>query len=155
MRKNNNVKFYWSTKSSRVLSIDSLRIISALKLPDKLDISNNNLGAGFDYSKLDYNFNPSKGYVIRLDGNAGVRKIIRNQQILGLKNELIDFSTAYDSLKSNSYGFNATVAVDHYFRISKNFVVKLGNSTGVKYVQEKIYQNELFRLGGLRVVAGI
>lgn len=154
LRKNNNVKLYWSTKSSRVLSIDSLRIISALKLPDKLDISNNNLGTGLDYSTLDYNFNPTKGYLIRLDGNAGVRKIIRNQQILGLKNEQIDFITAYDSLKNNSYGFNATVAVDHYFRISQNFVVKLGNSTGVKYVQEKIYQNELFRLGGLRLLRG-
>ncbi len=80
--------------------------------------------------------------------------MIKNQQILGLKNDIIDFSSAYDSLKNNTYGFNAKLAVDYYFRISQNFVVKMGNNTGFKYAQEKIYQNELFRLGGLRLLRG-
>ena len=154
LRKNNNFKIYWNNKSSRLLTIDSLSIVSNKRLPDKLDISNNNLGAVFDYSQLDYNFNPSKGFTINIDGNAGLRKIIRNQEILGLKNDMIDLSTAYDSLKISSYGLNYKMAFDYYFRVSQNFVLKLGTSAGLKYVQTKLYQNELFRLGGLNLLRG-
>ena len=151
---NNNLKFYWDNKTSRVLTLDSFSILSSGKLPDKLDIANNNLGLSFEFTKLDYNFNPSVGYMIIFDGNTGLRKMIRNQQILDLKNERTDFRNAYDSLKINTYGFNARLAVDWYFRISRNFVLKLGNKTGMKYAQEKIYKNELFRLGGLRLLRG-
>ena len=154
LKKNDILKIYWNNKTSRLISIDTTSILSSSRLPDKLDIASNNLGIGLEYNKLDYIFNPSGGYRISIDAMLGQRKIIRNQEILGLRDGNTDFSDAYDSLKMISYGINSRLAMEYYIRLSNNFVLKLGNNSGIRYVQTKLYQNELFRIGGLRMLRG-
>jgi outer membrane protein assembly factor BamA len=154
LHKNDILKIYWNNKTSRLVSIDTASIKQSRKLPDKLDISSNNLGIGLEYNKLNYVFNPSGGHRISIDAMIGQRKIIRNQEILGLRYENTDFSSAYDSLKTTSYGINSNLSLEYYIRLNNNFVIKLANSSGIRYAQTKLYQNELFRIGGLRMLRG-
>ena len=154
LRKSNSIKVYWNSKTSRLLSIDTLQVLAKMRLPDKLDISTNNLGLSIGFSSLDYNFNPTKGFSLLFDSQAGLRNIIVNQTIRGLKNNVVDFTNSYDSLKNNSYGVNIVIYGDKYLKLTENFILKFSNNSGIKLSQKRVFQNELYRLGGLRLLRG-
>lgn len=150
----NYVKTYWSLFSSRLINIDSTNLFILGKLPDKLDVSTNSLGLLLNLNTLDYKFNPLKGLELVLDGNIGQRKILENQQIIELKNEIISFEESYDSLKLMTYVFNLSSNFAYYYPIKNNFVFKFGNKTAWKKSQKSLYQNELFRIGGNKILRG-
>ncbi len=150
LKMNNSINFYWNKKSSRLLGVDTVKILSSSKLPEQIDVVTDNFGAGLYYSQLDYNFNPTKGFVFKVDASAGFRKIIPNREITAIEG----FSSAYDSLKQKTYMLNLLAGIDYFFRFTRNIVLKTGNSTGVKLTQNALYRNELFRLGGLKLLRG-
>ena len=150
----NYVKSYWKLFSSRLITIDSNSILALGHLPNKLDIMSNSLGVQIGYKDLDYYFNPGKGWDLVLDANAGQRKILKNQQIINLKNENIDFINSYDSLKTQSYVFNISGYISYYHTIGSRVVIKLANQSAWKKSANRLYQNELFRLGGNKLLRG-
>ena len=138
----NYIKTYWSVFSSRLLSIDSTAMFDIGRLPVRLDVSVNSLGLQLNFNNLDYMFNPIRGFELVLDGNIGQRKILKNQQIIGLENESISFSDSYDSLKLNTYVFNVSSSVSYYFPLTKNMVFKLSNTTSLKKTEKKCLLKE-------------
>ncbi len=150
----NYFKAYWGIFSSRLIAIDSSSIVSTGRLPNKLDVSTNSLGLKLDYNTLDYKFSPGKGYKLEFDANIGQRKIIKNQQILSLKGDGFDFSGSYDTLKTPTYQYNISAGLSYYFSLSGNIVVKLANKFAIKRSESKLFQNELFRLGGNKILRG-
>lgn len=151
---NNYVKSYWRNLSSRLLNIDTVSILSLGKLPDKLDVSSNSIGIQISYSNLDYRFNPRKGISLYLDANAGQRKTIKNLQIINLKNSSFDFENSYDTIQSPGYIFNISTKIAYFHPLSKNIVFKIENQSAYKITSSKLYQNELFRLGGNKILRG-
>jgi len=150
----NYVKTYWKLFSSRLLTVDSASILSLGRLPDKLDIVSNSVGMQLGYKDLDYFFNPGKGIEIVIDANAGQRKIIKNLQIINLLNQNIDFSNSYDSLKIVSYVFNIAENISFYYPLNSKIVLKIANKSAWKKSANRLYQNELFRLGGNKLLRG-
>ena len=150
----NYVKTYWKLFSSRLITIDSATILALGHLPAKLDIVSNSLGVQVGYKNLDYFFNPGKGLDLVLDANAGQRKILKNQQIINLKNENIDFNNSYDSLKTQSYIFNISANISYYHTITSGIILKLANQSAWKKSADRLYQNELYRLGGNKLLRG-
>ncbi len=150
----NYLKTYWSLFSSRLIGVDSASIVSSGRLPNKLDVATNSFGLQLKYNNLDYNFSPSKGYELGMDARIGQRKIIKNQQILALKGNDFDFINSYDSLDTPTYLFNISADISYYISLSRNIVVKLGNRLSLKKSASKLFQNELFRLGGNKILRG-
>ncbi len=150
----NYVKSYWKLFSSRLLSIDSTSILALGRLPGKLDIMSNSLGIQLGYENLDYHYNPRKGFELVIDGYSGQRKILKNFQITSLKNENFDFSNSYDSIKTSSYVFNISESFSFYYSLGPKIVLKLANKSAWKKSAEKLYENELFRLGGSGLLRG-
>ena len=150
----NYLKTYWSLFTSRLTSIDSSSIVSYKRLPNKLDVSTNSFGLKLDYNVLDYNFSPSKGFNIGLDAKIGQRKIIKNPQIQNLKGANFDFSDSYDSLKLTTYQFNVSADISYYFSLNRNLVVKIADKAAWRKSEGRLYQNELFRLGGNKILRG-
>jgi outer membrane protein assembly factor BamA len=150
----NWIRIFWNKKSSRLLTLDSSNILINRKLPEKLDFANDNLGIGAEFSNYDYKFNPSQGFGFKAYIIAGKRKINKNQQILELKNEYIDFKDSYDSLMllSNSYEINTELKF--YKPLFRNFVMNFNNYFAYKYVDKNIFQNEQFRIGGQSLFRG-
>jgi hemolysin activation/secretion protein len=150
----NYLKTYWSLFSSRLISIDSTTIFGTLRLPDKLDVQTNSVGINLNYSTLDYRFNAKRGFNMVLDGNIGQRNILKNQQIVKLVNENIDFENSYDSLKLTSYQFNLFANFSYYISLNRNIVFKIGNDISWKKSEVKLYQNELYKIGGNKILRG-
>jgi len=94
------------------------------------------------------------GYNLILDGNIGQRKIIKNQKILNLFSDNINFSNSFDSLKLTTYQFKISAIFSYYKSVSNNIVFKFSNNFAWKVSEASLYQNELFRLGGNKLLRG-
>tara|TARA_R110000737_G_scaffold178319_1_gene202760 strand:+ start:1175 stop:2932 length:1758 start_codon:yes stop_codon:yes gene_type:complete len=151
-------KASWNSKSSRLIEIDTASIIASRMLPNKLDVTYNGGGIEFAASDLDYRFNPSKGWNIRLGGTVGIKKIIRNNAIEALSTETTDFGAAYDSLETkgslNTFQTEINLSTALFIPAFKVATLKLGIEGGIQYNEERLYDNELHRIGGNKLLRG-
>jgi hemolysin activation/secretion protein len=120
-------------------------------LPSKLDITYNGGGIEIAASDLDYTFNPSKGWDIKFGGTVGIKKIIRNIAIEDLST---DFVTAYDSLKLKTFQTEVNLSTALYIPAFKVATLKLGLVGGLQYNEERLFDNELHRIGGNKLLRG-
>ncbi len=133
-----SLKASWSNKTSRLIDIDTTSILSLGKLPNQLDITYNGGGLEYTFRDLDYRFNPSKGWEIRLNGTVGLKKIIPNIRIEELSRPGLDFEMAYDSLKLSTLQTEAELHAALYIPAFNIGTFKLGLEGGLQYNEEKI-----------------
>ncbi len=125
-------------------------------LPDNIDVNSSNIGVSYDWINTNYRLNPRKGNELNITGTAGLKKITKNNDIVNLKdpsNPTFVFSSLYDSLKLNSYQLRFLFNVAHYFAAGKKSTVKTSLRSGLFYSQN-IFRNELFRIGGYKLLRG-
>ncbi len=139
---NNYLKAFINDKQSDLQSSKGLENITVL--PDYADISILSYGATFHFEKLDYRLNPKKGYAVEFTGSTGNRKIKKNTDINPI---------AYDSLKLQSVTFEGAFTGDVYFSLGGKSVLNLGAKSGIVY-NDRLFTNELFRIGGLKSLRG-
>jgi outer membrane protein assembly factor BamA len=141
---------------SSLLDVDTLQVIASRALPSEADIRAVSLGMSYEFNNTDYRFNPRKGNELTFMGSIGTKKIKQNPQIVKLKDPFDpDFSYAslYDTVKLSSYQFLLRGAGAHYFSLSHASTLKLGFNGGV-YNSPTTYRNELFRIGGYKLLRG-
>lgn len=138
----NYFKITYSNKTSRLLSTKGLEF--ATTLPVFADISANAYGFGIKFEKLDYRFNPRKGYSMVMSTSVGSKTISENPRL----NPVV-----YDKLelKTVQYAGEANAAV--YIPIAGRSIIKLGVQSA--YIAGPgLFQNELYRIGGLKTLRG-
>ena len=150
----NQIKAYWTYKSSSLLNPDLALILNQGKLPQNLDIRYRGGGIEYDYTALDYIFNPRKGWTSRINGSLGLRSFVKNQQILTLSNEKVDFANAYDSISKANLQFNLEIEFEHFLPISNLGALRNRVAFAQRYNNGNIIQNELYRIGGNRLLRG-
>lgn len=154
---NNYLGAYWNNLRSTTLTVNTQQVINSQMLPANLDISHSTFGLEYRLSKLDYRFNPRKGFDLKLRGGSGVKKIIENNKILELEdpeNPDFEFASLYDSLDLRTFQFRITGNFAWYFPVGERSVFKAGYNGGIMSSGETRYQNELFRIGGTRILRG-
>ena len=137
--------------------LDLQAVLQQHKLPAIADVRNTSFGIEIISNKTNSILNPSSGSSFSFMGMAGIKKIIRNNDILNLKdpaNPLFNFSSLYDSLTANDFSLRTTLNAAHYFPISNGHqTLKLSVNAGL--LQQKNYSfNELFQLGGFKLLRG-
>ena len=150
---NTSLDLFWEYESSRLLSIDTARLLSTRKLPESLDVELSGIGLAFQYEALNYRFNPRSGISSGIQATGGRKKVLPNAQVQDIRSEWVDFSNAYDSL-SSSYQLSLIGNLQAYVPIGKIFTLKLANHSGIKLSESEVYQNEAFRIGGARLMRG-
>jgi outer membrane protein assembly factor BamA len=141
---------------SNLLTVDTLQVIAARALPTEADINSVSLGMTYEYNNTNYRFNPRRGNELQFLGSAGTKKVKQNPQILKLKDPndtSFSFGTLYDTVKQSSYQFLLKLSAAHYFPVSRASTVKLGFNGGV-YNSPNSYRNELFLIGGYKLLRG-
>jgi outer membrane protein assembly factor BamA len=141
---------------TNVLNIDTQSVIANHALPTEADISSVSLGMTYDFNNTNYRFNPRKGNELQFIGSAGTKKIHKNAQIQKLSDPSdpgFDFNTLYDTVKLSSYQFQVKLAGAHYFPLSHASTLKLGFNGGA-YSSPTTYRNELFLIGGYKLLRG-
>jgi outer membrane protein assembly factor BamA len=141
---------------SSLLNVDTLQVISSHALPAMADIRAVSVGLTYEFNNTDYRFNPRKGNELQFMGSVGTKKIKENPQILKLKDPFdtaFSYASLYDTVKLGSYQFQVQTSGAHYFSLSHASTLKLGFNGGV-YSSPNTYRNELFRIGGYKLLRG-
>ena len=158
LRANQSLNVFYQSQRTFLLSggYDTTAIKITKLLPQNIDISSNNLGVDYNYTTTDYKYNPRKGSQLSVFAAAGLKNIIKNSEIINLKDpndSAFNFASLYDSLNSRSYQFNIRVSASHYFPSGKRSAWKLALNSGI-FHSPFIFKNELFRIGGYRLLRG-
>lgn len=152
------LEFFYQAEQSYLLSggVDTNRIIATKALPSNIDVRSGNIGVGYHFVNTNYRLNPRRGNEIDITGTAGIKKTTKKNDILNLKDPLdpgFDFNSLYDSIKLKTYRFKFLASASHYFPLGKMSTLKASGSFGwIESPQN--FQNELFRIGGYRLLRG-
>jgi hypothetical protein len=136
--------------------INEAQVIASKTLPDIADVSSLGLGVEFEKNKTNYRFNPRSGYLFNVGGSGGTKKIKKNNEILELKDPsdpAFDFDGLYDTVKLKSYQLRLLGAVAKYFPVGKQGTFKTAIN-GATILSDNIYRNELFQIGGYKLLRG-
>ena len=136
--------------------INEAQVIATKTLPDIADVSSLGLGVEFEKNKTNYRFNPRSGYQFTIGGSGGTKKIKKNNEILELKDPSdpsFDFNGLYDTVKLKSYQLRLLGAVAKYFPAGKQSTFKTAIN-GATILSDNIYRNELFQIGGYKLLRG-
>lgn len=145
----NYLKVFWNRRTTNVLSVNATQLLNSGALPDTLDVNHTFFGLEYAYERLDYRYNPRKGWRASARAAAGTKRIEKNNQI-----ESLGFGGLYDSLVLRSFQYRLTVALEGYVPLFKRGVVKTALQGGFIFAQDPILANEQYRLGGNRLLRG-
>jgi outer membrane protein assembly factor BamA len=140
-----NIQLYLQRNTSRRLGDGATTIVPSL--PPYADYSSLLYGISYYKEKLNYRFNPKKGYQILGDLSVGNKTI---EPISSL--EEINPS-AYDNIPLKSTLFNGRIDMSMFIPIGKRSTVKLRNQTAAVY-NDALFENELLRIGGIKTLRG-
>lgn len=153
----NYLKAFWGQATTNILNVNENQILQSRRLPAALDVSNSTFGLEYNLQKLDYRFNPRKGWSFKIRGGAGIKKIKKNNTIISLEDsEDLDFKfeSLYDTLNLSTFQYKISSNVEGYLPVLSNGVLKGAVQLGGILSEEDIYLNEQFRLGGNRMMRG-
>jgi outer membrane protein assembly factor BamA len=138
----NYLKLFYNNKNSTLLSTKGLENVTVL--PPYADVRSNMYGIGLRFEQLDYRLNPRKGFSILVNASAGTKIIKKNAKV----NQEV-----YEKLKLNSTLYNSDIDLNVFLPFGDRSTVKVGNQSAFIY-GETTFQNELFRIGGLKTLRG-
>lgn len=139
-----------------VTNIDTAYIQQTRRLPKILDIATNEFALEYFLQKLNYRFNPVSGYTLRFGGSAGEKRIKKNNNIVGLKDELTTngtFAFLYDTTRLKSFQFKLSFAVEKYWKLAARHTIKT-SFEGKYFFAPTVFENEKYRLGGVNSLRG-
>lgn len=153
----NFLRAFWNRTASSNIAIDQERVLQTRQLPATLDVQVNAFGLEWQWQRLDYRFNPRKGWSLAARGSAGTKTILRNPAITALQDPedpAFNFATLYDTLDQKTYLVRATGDVGYFIPVFSSFALYLRNRSGWVYSPQSIYRNEQIRIGGNRLLRG-
>jgi len=151
-----SAKVYFQHFQSIANGINTNYVVEYHRLPPEADVSS--FGVGIDYmiNTTDYVRNPRKGKVFFISTVVGTKKVKKNEQILELEDPSdpsFDFESLYDTVKLKTYQFKVTATAAKFFPLGKQSTLKTEINGGV-FQSENIFRNELFQIGGFKLLRG-
>ncbi len=143
----------WQNRFLLADGVDTVFVKATKTLPPNIDVSAVNVGLDYDWNKTDYKLNPRSGNEVKIITTLGLKNIKRNSAITAIKDPTFNYNSLYDTLKAKSYQLKVQIIVAHYFPIGKQATIKTALNSGL-YNSPNIFRNELFQLGGYRLLRG-
>lgn len=143
----------WQTTNLLSGAVDTNQVKIEKRLPQNIDVSSSNIGLNYDWTNTNYKFNPRKGNELGILASVGIKRIRKNNDIVSIKDPAFNYASLYDSIRQRSYQLRVKLSAAHYFPIGKASVIKAGVNAGV-YSSPDIFRNELFQIGGYKLLRG-
>ena len=148
-----SVSVFVQLNKSNVLSVDTTLVILTRQLPDVIDYTETSLVFAYSFNNTNYRFNPRKGNEFTFTTSFGKKYIHENNSILAIKDTSFNYKTLYDTVQQNGYTFRSTLSAAHYFPLGKQATFKTAFNGGW-FQSPNYFQNELFQIGGFRLLRG-
>jgi len=133
--------------------VDTNQIKASKKLPVNVDVNAISVGVDYEWANTNYKFNPRSGNEVRLVTTVGIKTISKNNDIVNLVDPAFDFNSLYDSLQLKTYQLRIKLNAAHYFPAGKRATLKLQVNGGY-FSSPNIFRNELFQIGGYKLLRG-
>lgn len=148
------IKVSYQTISNRLITPDTNYVRFNRKLPDNLDVRSRGAAVEFYMDRTDYRLNPRRGWQARVAGSGLLRTVIPNDAITEISDGSgFSYAALYDTANADKYQYRIAGAAGYYLPLMKSLVLKAGYSGG--YVSGKrLFLNELFQIGGFRLLRG-
>ncbi|WP_165768226.1 BamA/TamA family outer membrane protein [Hymenobacter amundsenii] len=134
---------FFEQRNSRLLNTDSTLQL-ATTLPDNVDSQFSSYGLDYTWNTLDDPYFPRRGLLLSGQAAIGTKRISRNSD---LRPEL------YDGLALRSRQISLGGRAERYFRFGRAGVL-VTRLRGEALVNDRLFLNDLFRLGGLATLRG-
>ncbi len=154
LKNRSSVKIFIQENISNILSINKSQIQNSGKLPAILDVRRSSFGMEGGFTSLDFIINPTSGWDIKIKALAGLRSIRKNQKIISLSIPGADFGVQYDSISKKTGQFRLDIQIERYTKLFNKQVLKSSFQSGSILFSEKLLRNELYRIGGYRMLRG-
>jgi hypothetical protein len=142
LKGNNQLSLVYRVNESNLLSVK--KYTNTNVLPENLDVDKKSYGITTLFEELDYRINPKKGYNITSSALFGTRKITKNEGIA---------DTLYEGINLINTQIQLSLGVKKYFNLIGKHVVLLSYKT--EWIDsEKLFNNELLRIGGINDLRG-
>jgi outer membrane protein assembly factor BamA len=138
----NYLQAYADIFSSDLINASGLENVTVL--PDNADIRKTMYGLELHTENLDYRMNPRRGFRIKADIAGGQKVIKKNDKI----NPIV-----YDSLKLKTGQLQALTDAEWFIPILRRHTTLLEFRGGYLW-NDKLFEKELFRLGGVNSLRG-
>lgn len=151
------VRFFWENRSSSLQKVDTQAVRLFRQLPPNLDYRQNGFGIESSFTRLDYRFNPRRGWALTLKAVAGFNTLRRNTQIENLLDTAdpeFSFSTLYDSLSGRTARYRAELRGEVFVPVFQRSTIKIGLRGGGIFSEKPVFANENYRLGGNKLLRG-
>jgi outer membrane protein assembly factor BamA len=132
---------------------DTNLVKSTKKLPPNVDINTTSVGLDYEWNNTNYRRNPRTGNEIKIVVSTGIKKIEKNNDILSLKDPLFNYAALYDSVKLRTYQLRLRATLAHYFPLARQSTLKAAFNGGL-FASQSVFRNELFQIGGYRLLRG-
>ena len=139
---NNFLQVYADIFSSSLIRASGLENVTVL--PEFADIRKTLYGLELHSENLDYRLNPRRGYRLKADVAGGVKQIKKNEKIN---------PAVYDSIKLQSGQMQSGLDAGWFIPLFRKHTVLLGFTGGYIW-SDRLFENELYRLGGLNSLRG-
>lgn len=139
---NNYIKTYLDYTSSNVLSKELL-VVSEDDFTFA-DYTKQLYGIELMVRKLDYIYNPRKGFSILLNGSAGKISIKKNHSV---------DQEIYENVDLDRIRYRLLADVKGYIPVWKNFILHLNGRFGMLFGDNNL-ENEIFKIGGFNSLRG-
>lgn len=143
----------WQTTNLLSGAVDTNQVKIEKRLPQNIDVSSSNIGLNYDWTNTNYKFNPRKGNELGILASVGIKRIRKNNDIVSIKDPAFNYASLYDSIRQRSYQLRVKLSAAHYFPVGKASAIKAGVNAGV-YSSPDIFRNELFQIGGYKLLRG-
>ncbi|MCC2545592.1 BamA/TamA family outer membrane protein [Hymenobacter sp. BT175] len=136
------VTFFTERRSSRLLSDTTRYRLQAL--PDNIDYTYNSYGFDYAWNTLDDAAFPRRGLLVLTQAGIGTKQITKNPEIV---------DSLYNKVALRSTQISLGGRVEQYFKVGKNGVL-FARVRGEALLNERLFLNDLFRVGGLSTLRG-
>jgi len=150
---NQTGKVFIQILGTNLLNVDTAAVKITRRLPDAIDVKSVNIGIDYTINKTNYRLNPRRGYEFQVTAAAGTRSIKKNAGIVKLTSPDFSYASLYDTIKLKTYQFSVKTAVAKYLPLGRQSTLKAAFNGG--WLQSpSIFRNELFQIGGYRLMRG-
>jgi outer membrane protein assembly factor BamA len=148
------IRFFWDNRNLSLQKVDTATVRRSRRLPPNLDMRQNGFGLEGGFNRLDYRFNPRRGWMLNIKGVAGFNRVLRNSQVEALSDKEFDFGTLYDTVTDRATRFRIESRAEYYVPLLQRSTLKLGLRGGGIFSDRPVYNNEQYRLGGNKLLRG-
>lgn len=148
------LRIFFSTASTRLITVDTALVRLRRQLPEEGDVRTQGFGLEALLNRTDFRFAPRRGFHVRAGGTGSQRRLLRNDAILDLRDGTgYEYALLYDSVGEVQTQARLEGDVAVYRPLGKRLVLK-GGYAGAYLTGKTLFRNELFQIGGFRLLRG-